>query len=410
MNNFKTKKIDSQIIAIIDLWSYKIRVAICEFKKNNLDKQKEQIKLLAFAEKRQSVWDIKSNQINDIESVCENIEIAIKKAEKQAKIKVNDFLINSTFSHSFLESSKINYKREKKDKQIDINELKTILKAVEKQSIELHTKKIEEKYLYKKQDLDLILNNISNISINKEQTSSLLWLNWEKISFFITNVFISKSSNQNLNYISKYLNKNLLKVIPEEFSLTKLWEKDKDIVILNIWNTSSYIIIKDEQANIIWSIKIEVWIESLIEKIRENTWLTRSEIIKKIDRDDFAKKEKKEFLEIYSFLIIEVLKEIIKDKICPNNFFIIWWGWNNNFFKNYFKKIDFQKHWLKITKSIKYIIPDVKKIAKIENVEDILNKSNLNIISQIITYNFLLQKQETTIEKITKKIIEKLED
>jgi hypothetical protein len=51
--------------------------------------------------------------------------------------------------------------------------------------------------------------------------------------------------------------------------------------------------------------------------------MTRSEIIKKIDRDDFNLKEKKDFLEIYSYLIIESLKEILKDKICPNNFFII---------------------------------------------------------------------------------------
>jgi hypothetical protein len=406
MNNFKTKKIDSQTIAIIDLWSYKIRVAICEYRKKDKEKQ---IKLLSFAEKRQSVWDINQNQINDLENVCENIKIAIEKAEKKANIKVNDFIINSTFSNSFLESSKINYKREKKS-QIDINELKKILKEVEKKSILSHIKKIEKKYLYSKQDLNLILNNFSNITINKEKTSSLLGLNWEQISFFITNVFISKSSNETLKYISKFINKNLIEIIPEEFSLTKLWEKNKNIVILNMWNTSSYIIIKDEDSNIIWSIKLEVWIEKLIEQIKENTWLTRSEIIKKIDRDDFAKSEKKDFLEIYSFLIIQALKEILNNKICPNNFFIIGWWWNNSFLKNYFKKINFEKFWLKINGNIKYIIPDIKKIAKIENVEDILNKSNLNIISQIITYNFLLQKKENTIEKISKKIIEKLED
>jgi cell division ATPase FtsA len=323
MNNFKTKKIDSQTMAIIDLWSYKIRVAICEYRKKDKEKQ---IKLLSFAEKRQSVWDINQNQINDLENVCENIKIAIEKAEKKANIKVNDFIINSTFSNSFLESSKINYKREKKS-QIDINELKKILKEVEKKSILSHIKKIEKKYLYSKQDLNLILNNFSNITINKEKTSSLLGLNWEQISFFITNVFISKSGNETLKYISKFINKNLIEIIPEEFSLTKLWEKNKNIVILNMWNTSSYIIIKDEDSNIIWSIKLEVWIEKLIEQIKENTWLTRSEIIKKIDRDDFAKSEKKDFLEIYSFLIIQALKEILNNKICPNNFFIIGWWW-----------------------------------------------------------------------------------
>jgi hypothetical protein len=55
MNNFKTKKIDSLILAAIYFCLYNIRVAICEYNKNVLDNQVYLIKLLSFAEKRQSV-------------------------------------------------------------------------------------------------------------------------------------------------------------------------------------------------------------------------------------------------------------------------------------------------------------------------------------------------------------------
>jgi len=410
MNNFKKIKIDSQNVAIIDLWSYKIRVAICKFSKEIWKKEWWKITLLSFSEKRQSIWDIIENNINNLDNVCENIQIAINKAEEKAKIKVDNIVINTTFFPSFLESSKINYKRKNKSELIKSDELKEILKKVEKQAITNQLKKIEKKYLYNKTDLDIIVNHISNIKIDKKIISNLLGITWEKIIFFITNVYLTKSSYEQINYIEKYINKKVIKIIPEEFSLTRLWEKDKDIVILDIGNSSTYIIIKNNNWNILWSLKINVWIETLINKIKENNDLTRSEIIKKLDRDDFAKKEKKEFLEIYSFLIIEALKEIIQDKICPNNFFIIWWGGNNNFFKNYFKKIKFEDFWLKINKNIKFIIPDIKKIAKIENVEEILNKSNLNLISIIITYNYLLQKSQNKIEKIAKKILEKIED
>ncbi len=410
MSNFKKVKINSQNIAIIDLWSYKIRVAICNFTKEIWKINWWKIKLLSFAEKRQSIWDIENNQINNLENVCENIKIAIEKAEKNAWIKINDIIINNTFFPSFLESSKINYKRKSKDNIISNEELKEILNDIEKQTIKNQIKKIEKKFLFFKQDLNIIVNHISSIKIDNKKVDDLIWIPWEKISFFITNVYITKSSYSEISYISKYINKNLIKIIPEEFSLTKLWEKDKDIVIIDIWNSSSYVIIKNNSWNIIWSLKIEVWIETLINKIKQNSSLTRSEIIKKIDRDDFAKIEKKEFLEIYSFLIIEALKEINKDNICPNNFFIIWGGWNNNFFKNYFKKIKFENFWLKINKNIKFLIPDVKKIAKIENVEEILNKSNLNLISLIITYNYLIHKSQNKIEKIAEKILEKIED
>ena len=99
MSNFKKTKINSKVITIIDLWSYKIRVAICEYNKNN-------IKLLGFAEKRQSIWDIIWNNIENLENVCENLSIAISKAEKQANIKSEFAIINSTFSATFLESTK----------------------------------------------------------------------------------------------------------------------------------------------------------------------------------------------------------------------------------------------------------------------------------------------------------------
>ncbi len=408
MSKFIKNKINSEIITIIDLWSYKIRVAICEFLKNNSNK--ESIKLLAFTEKRQSIWDIETNTIKNLDNICENIQIAIKKAEKIANIKTNKVAINSSFMPSFLETSKINYKRTNKNKLINIDELKNILKDIETKSIKNQTKRIKEKYDYSFKNLDIILNDISNINIDNELTSKLIWFSWEKISFNITNIFIPKSNFDTINYIEKYLKIKITKILPEEFTLTRLWKKQKDIVIINIWNSSSYITIKDKNWNIIWSIKIDVWIEKLINNIKQISNLTRSEIIKKLNRDDFYKQEKKDFLDIYSFLILQSLKEILKEKICPNNFFIIWWWWNNNFFKNYLKKINFIDYWIKITKQIKFILPDIKKIAKIENVEEILNKSNLNIISMILTYDFLLQKKENTIEKITKNIIEKLED
>ena len=408
MSKFIKNKINSEIITIIDLWSYKIRVAICEFLKNNSNK--ESIKLLAFTEKRQSIWDIETNTIKNLDNICENIQIAIKKAEKIANIKTNKVAINSSFMPSFLETSKINYKRTNKNKLINIDELKNILKDIETKSIKNQTKRIQEKYDYSFKNLDIILNDISNINIDNELTSKLIWFSWEKISFNITNIFIPKSNFDTINYIEKYLKIKITKILPEEFTLTRLWKKQKDIVIINIWNSSSYITIKDKNWNIIWSIKIDVWIEKLINNIKQISNLTRSEIIKKLNRDDFYKQEKKDFLDIYSFLILQSLKEILKEKICPNNFFIIWWWWNNNFFKNYLKKINFIDYWIKITKQIKFILPDIKKIAKIENVEEILNKSNLNIISMILTYDFLLQKKENTIEKITKNIIEKLED
>lgn len=403
MTTFKKNKLENEIVAIIDIGSYKIRVAICKF----ID---ENVKLLAFAEKRQSSTDIVNNEIVNLEWVCENINLAIKKAEEKAWAKTEKIAINPVFANTFFYSKNISHNRSDKYKLIDENELKNILNKIEKISYFSATKEIEKNYLYPALDLEIIVSNISEIKIDNKIIKSPLQKNWEKISFNLLNIFLDKNNIELLNYISKYLNKELVKILPEQFCLSKIWDKKEEITIIDIWNSSSYITVKDSSWNINWSVKIWVWIESLVEKIKEKSDFSRAEIIKKINREDFFIEEKKEFLEIYCFLISQALKEIMKNNITPNNFFIIGWWWNNTFLKNYIEKYSFSEY-IKINSKLKFIVPDVSKIWEIDNVEEILNKSNLNLIAMILTYKDLLKhktdKVEIFLENAIKEIITK---
>jgi len=400
MTTFKKKKLESKIVAIIDNWSYKTRVAICEYSSEN-------IKLLGFAEKRQSNEDIINNEIKNLEWVAENIALAVKKAETNANIKADKMAINPVFWDTFFYSKNTNHIRKDKYKLIDEPELKEIINKVEEINYYSATKKIYKDYLYPTSDLDIIVSNVSEIKIDWEIIKDPLQQNWEIITFNLLNIFLSKNNIELLNYISKYLKKDLVKILPEEFCLSKIWEKKKEVTIIDIWNSSSYITVKDSSWNIFWSLKINVWIESLIKKIQENSDFSRAEIIKKINRDDFFIKEKKEFLDIYVFLIAQNLKEIMWDNITPNNFFIIGWGWNNAFFKNYIEKYDFSK-FIKIKPKLKFIIPNISKIWKIDNVEEILNKSNLNLIAMILTYRYIIRHSEDKVELFLKESIKEI--
>lgn len=401
MSNFKIKKISSKIIAIVDIWSYKIKVWICEYKN-------DKINLLWFSEKRQSSDDIINNEIINLEWVCENIELAIIKAEKEANKKVSEIVINPVFSETIFYTKNISHVRKDSLKLIDEPELEKIIYKIEEIWFFAAQKIIEKKYNYNISDFNIILSSISEIKIDKEKYWNILWKSWEKLSFHLLNIFISNSNLELINYIWKYLDKKIVKILPEEYCLAKIWDKKQEMVIINIWNSSSFITIKNNLWNIIWSIKIEVWIWSLIKKIQKVSNFSRINIIKKIDRDDFFKKEKQEFLEIFSFIISESLKEILETKICPNKFFIVWWWWNNDFLKNYLEKFNFSKTWIKIKNKINFIIPDVNKIAKIENIENILNKSNLNLISMILTYQKIINHKTDIIEKLAEKSINKL--
>jgi hypothetical protein len=69
--SFIKKDILSKTIAVVDIWSYKVRVSICNFKNNKL-------KLIWYWEKRQDSSCFSNWECEDIELLTENIKIAIK--------------------------------------------------------------------------------------------------------------------------------------------------------------------------------------------------------------------------------------------------------------------------------------------------------------------------------------------
>lgn len=84
--NFIKKEIEANIIGIIDIGTYKARVAITQYKNKDLT-------LIGYGEKRQE-----NNYDGDHTlQICENISDGIKKAELDGNIKINDIIINIPF-------------------------------------------------------------------------------------------------------------------------------------------------------------------------------------------------------------------------------------------------------------------------------------------------------------------------
>jgi cell division ATPase FtsA len=77
-----------------------------------------------------------------LENVCQNINQAIEKAQNDAKIKIQDFMINVISPNLFFESSRINYTRDNEN-PIDEKEAYEILKTLETQAFRNHYKRIK---------------------------------------------------------------------------------------------------------------------------------------------------------------------------------------------------------------------------------------------------------------------------
>ena len=136
-----------------NIWTYKIRVGICKVFNRNVE-------LIWYGEKRQDLNDIYLQEIKNIENVCENIKQAVEKAEIDAKMKVQEFMVNIPTSNIFFESSTVNYIKQEPEKEIDDESMYKILKDIELNIFKNHYKRIKSSSGYDKNDLSIIIINI----------------------------------------------------------------------------------------------------------------------------------------------------------------------------------------------------------------------------------------------------------
>jgi len=339
---FVKKKINIWNIGIIDIWTHKIKVGIYSIIWNESE-------LLWYWEKRQDSDYSYLGEYLDIEWICSNISDAILKAEKQAKVKINNIIINYPFEEIFFCYKKINHNRKNNTDVILTNEYKSILKKIDDFSIRSNLKDISCKSSYLIGDLKQIIHNVSDIQVDGFSKLDIVGSLWNNINFSVLNIFIPISKYNLLHYIWNILNKKILKIVPLEFSLVRLFDHRKDLVIIDIWNSHISIIVK-KSGNLIGVSKIPLWIDDLISKIQENTNTTKIDIINSIDNNIFNV-EKKEFLWIFEDCLVVGLLDILKKDICPHDFFITWWWWNN-FIKNYLKNINLNNKDLKVVWNI----------------------------------------------------------
>lgn len=399
--NFNTKKIEPKYVWVIDIWTFKIRVWICKIINRKVD-------LIWYWEKRQDLEDIFLQEIKNVANVCENIKQAVEKAEIDAKMKINEFMVNIPTSNIFFESSFINYIKQEPEKEINDESMYKILKDIELNVFKNHFKRIKSHSGYDKNDLKLIISNISNIKLDWQASKTLIWKKARYIDASVLNIFITKYKFEIKNELSNLLKKDIINIIPSEYALVWLFSEKNNLVIIDLWHSHTSLIVK-RNWEIIWVKKLTFWINDFIKTVRENFNLTRSEIIKKIDENIFLR-EKEDFLENLSDIIIITLEEILRFDVCPDHFFITW-GWANKFVRDYLENLDFNKYNLKMLRKITLVNP------KIDFIDDKItenpswidsSKSNINIYAMIKSTLDFIRKDKNKIERTIKKIIDEL--
>jgi len=390
---FQTNTLESQIIAIVEVGSYRIKVCVCEFKN-------DKVNLLAYSEKRQSTSYFVNWECKNLEMLAMGIKDALGKTEKTYDISIENIVINFPFGELFFFNNKLSYKRENERHLITKEELQKILKKTEKLILQKCFKHIEKKTGFIESDLKLIISSIIGMKIDQNPYERIVWETWQDLSISIVNTFIPIDKSNNIKYLWEIVDKNITKIIPTEFALKNLFE-EKDIVIIHLWAIYTTITIKSK-----WKItgitKIPIGVNDLSQMISSEHKQTANEILKNIDTGTYTEKEQ-DFLDIWKQWLMVWMKEILWDDVCPKNFHIMS-DVSVSFVEKSVWLIEFSKYGVKLVKKIHFIEIDAPNIeSQIENSDDF--DISPEIAAMILELKNLIKKEKSLLVKSLKKAV-----
>lgn len=402
--SFISKIIPSKKVILVDVGTYKVKIALCEYKNN-------EINILEYWEKKQEASDIIGSEIANIEWVSNTIALALDKLLREKNINPNDIIINIPTSTIISSGKNLSYTRSAADENISIEELDYIVAKAEKEALKEAKTQIYNKTWYSEVDMKLITSSITDINIDGFKVTNPLGFTGKNINLSLLNIFIPASRYNIINTIGNFLEKNILSIIPLEFSLPKVlssWDYAfDDVLFIDIWNTKSSLIIQ-KAGVIIWFDKINLWMNDLIKTIKEKTGGTTIEVIKNIQINEKYLEEKKEFLSVWEEGFIISIKDILQANLVPYKILLSGW-WDNNFVREHISKIDLRKYTLHSLKPFSFINIDFEKDIKINGDKKVFDKTNIWLLSMIIASKEIIQYKNNPILSIIKNFLEKNE-
>jgi len=392
---FKKTGLESQVIWLVEVWSYKIKVCVCEFKN-------DRVEILAYSEKRQSTSYFVNGECKNLEMLGTSIKDAIRKTEKDHEIIIKDIILNFPFGELFFYGNKLNYKRENEKFPLSKPELEKILGKTQKLMIDKSFKNIEKKTGFTEEDLKLMLSSIVDIKIDKTHVAKVVGSIWRDISISLVNIFIPNNKSSIIKYLWEIIERKIKKIVPTEFALRNLCRED-DIVIVHIGAIYTSVTIK-KGGKISGISKIAIGLSDLVTMISKHHKETHAKILKKIHSWSYENQEKI-FLEIWKEGLVVGIQDIIGTKILPKNIFVLSDA-SEELFKEAISNIEFKKKELKLVKKLNFVEVKEKFISKeISNYDDFKEEINLEIYAMILEMKNIIKNEKRILIKSLKKAV-----
>lgn len=396
---FITKLINSKkIFTIVDIWTYKIRCNIIEIEKNN-------VTILGYGEKKQEPSDFEFSEIINIDNVSKNLKIAIKKAESAAKEQTKEIIINNATGRVFYIRENTEFERRQWN-PINKSELKQILTKL-LFSLKTMDRPLQS-WVYWTKDMRLILWNIRKVEVDGKAVSNLIFQDGKEISISMNQFFMESGKHEMLKRLASNIDKKLGLIIPYENSIKDLVNElsdTRDYMAINIGNAKTTIVVV-RSGEILATNYFNIGIGELIDDISKSYKVTNIKAIKTIDTDGNYNKEKLDFYKIWEQALKITLESTLWNSVCPHEVFVFWWGYNK-FIEENLENISFHNTRIKMRKNISLLKIDERKKDFLHGKYQLDVKSNLSLISMIISTMKYFKWSENEMVHMLQKLLKK---
>lgn len=400
---FEKKIIPKKRLLAIDVWTHKIKVALFEYKNNKVE-------IVEYIEKRQEKNDTSFWEVKNIKWVVDTIKKALKGINDTDNI--GEIIINIPSQYTVSQYQKISTTRSNPKSDITYDELRDIILSSSNITISQSKEVAQNKLWLVLNDIKLISSTIWIMQVDGKKISNPIWKIGRDINISILNTFIPKSRYHNIKTLWKYLEKDIISIVPDEISIVKLLSNSNknhdDIIYINIWNENISITLQ-KWWDILGFSKINLWISDLIKQIKQKDAKTTIDIMKKIRDKTWYLDEKERFLEVFEEVFIVWLKDILNTPVIPYRIFLYGW-WVFDFIKDFIKNIDLSKYNLHKTKDFEFIdiFPeDLNKNISLKNLYK-FNWENYWLLSMILYHTDLTSKKTNPLVDIIQDFIKKI--
>ncbi len=208
------RDLDSDLVSVVDIGTEVVKVLITK-------RSGREMAVLGSGQCRQTLKDMATGTVLDIEGVAENCLEAIKEAEYEAGVAPGRVIIGLAGELVRSTVSTIEYVRTAPDKEITTEELQSIVERVQWEAFEEIRAQVADSGMEELTDIKLIHSAITGVRIDDMEVTNPVSFTGTRMDISVFNVFAPLMQYRSVETVARLLDRRILMVACEPYAVSK---------------------------------------------------------------------------------------------------------------------------------------------------------------------------------------------